>query len=183
MALLPMTHLQSQGLERIIGCYMISSHMHDHARINVYMHAREDRIWVWNRYGTAYRSIYTLYEPWSQQLPGCFFATQNSSQHKLATSRADGGFMWFQHVCFRFASILGRFLFCDLYFQMDWNDEGRLDDWQSFDLMMLLNLDFLLWRYLRFLFFFYIESENKSVHRHRPSLYGSLFEGSYLCTP
>ena len=135
MALLPMTHLQSQGLGRIIACYMISSYMHDHARIYVlyiyiyiyilcifiyvYMHAREDRIWVWNRYGTAYRSIYTLYEPWSQQLPGCFFATQNSSQRKLATSRADGGFMWFQHVCFRFTSILGRFLFCDLYFQMD----------------------------------------------------------------
>lgn len=24
----------------------------------------QDRIWVWKRYGTAYRSIYTLYEPW-----------------------------------------------------------------------------------------------------------------------
>ena len=35
MALLPMTHLQSQGLERIIACYMISSYMHDHARIYV----------------------------------------------------------------------------------------------------------------------------------------------------
>ena len=24
----------------------------------------QDRIWVWKRYGTAYRSIYTLYEAW-----------------------------------------------------------------------------------------------------------------------
>jgi hypothetical protein len=29
----------------------------------------EDRVWVWNRYGTAYRAMYTLYEVlWREDL-------------------------------------------------------------------------------------------------------------------
>lgn len=53
--------------------------------IYIYMHARKDRIWVWNRYGTAYRSIYTLYEPWiqQQQLPPAVFWKEARSFGRL----------------------------------------------------------------------------------------------------
>eukprot|EP00438_Fugacium_kawagutii_P014088 Skav231791 [mRNA] locus=scaffold734:37701:41060:+ [translate_table: standard] len=30
----------------------------------------EDRVWIWNRYGTAYRAMYTLYEAWCIALRG-----------------------------------------------------------------------------------------------------------------
>lgn len=34
----------------------------------------EDRVWVWNRYGTAYRAMYTLYEVlWREDIWGSDF--------------------------------------------------------------------------------------------------------------